>query len=596
MKHNSIVLTWLVTAAMIIAGITGCTKFGNGFLEKPPSVDVTKDTIFSSLDYAQRFLWGAYATLPYGLPTNTDPASGFSLNGDVLESLTDLNQCNLSWASGMSVYYSGQYSAATEDISLSWANGTKYVFTAKGRNWKGIRAGYIFIDNIGTVPGVDPNLAKQLKAEARMIIATQYIDMYRNMGGVPWVNHAYTVTENTDLPRLTSRATLDSIVAVIDKAIPDLPWTVQDPSNWDGRFTKAAAMGLKARVLLFGASPLFNSAAAYLAGEASEKKLVWHGGYDPDMWKKAADAAKDLITNVESKGGYALVKTGNPRKDFQTAYFVRGNGELLLSTRYIYKPTSFFDANYYFYQIAAYYGVGGPTENYVEMFPMANGLPITDPASGYDPQDPLKNRDPRLYETVLVNGDYFMGRTAELWIGGIDRPTADAANCATGFGLRKFLLERDPATSGGAITQWPLLRLAEIYLSYAEAQNEVNNGPDAEAYRCVNIVRNRVGLGDLTPGLSKDQFREAVLTERACEFGYEDVRWYDLIRWKRDFEFTKTLHGLNIQKNGNSYTYSLFNLPPRYWKNTWSPKWYLSAFPPGEINKGYGLIQNPGWQ
>lgn len=593
MKYN----LFFIAIFILSLGFGGCVKFGNDFLEKPPSVDVTKDTIFSNIEYAERFLWGAYKSLPYGMPTDWDSRSGFTMNGDILESLSDLNQSDLTWAAGRTQYYSGAYNAGTEDNALGWGNGTKYNFSQRGKNWKGIRASYLFIQNIGSVPDADANTKKQLAAEARMVIAVHYTDMFRHYGGVPWVTHAYTVNENTNLARLTSHATMDSIVALIDKAIPDLPWTGQDASNWDGRFTKAAAMGLKARVLLFGASPLYNSSTPFLAGEASDAKLTWHGGYDANLWVKAADAAKALITKVESEGGYALVKTGKPRKDFQDAYYKRGNGELLITSRIMYKPNGFFDPNYLAYQIIAWYGVGGPTNNYVEMFPMANGKAITDPASGYDPANPLINRDPRLYETILVDGDYYMGRPAALWVGGIDRPTEDATQAATGFGWRKFGLERTPATSGGAVTEWPYLRLPEIYLSYAEAANEVNNGPTAEAYRCVNIVRQRVGLSDLPSGLSKEQFREAVLVERACEFGYEEVRWFDLIRWKREDVFKKAITGLNIFKDRvtGTKTYVKFDMPARFWKTNFSPKWYLSAFPPSEIDKGYGLIQNPGW-
>ncbi len=571
--------------------ITSCKeiRLGNSFLEKPPSVDVTLDTIFSNLEFAQRFLAGAYTTLPYGLPKNWEDSN---MNLDFLECLTDINQSDLTWSAGRDLYYSGKYTAAEENSNI----GTKYAFVLKKNNWIGIRMSHIFIKNIDRVPGTDEATKKRLKAEARMVIAVHYSDMFRHFGGVPWVDHAYDVNEDTNLPRLTSRATLDSIVALIDRAAPDLPWVVANPGNDDGRFTQAAALGLKARILLFGASPLFNSSEPYLDGQAAQENLVWHGRYDAGLWEKAAAASKELIEKVHANGGYQLVRTGDYRQDFQDAYFARGNGELLISTRIMYKPASFWDANYLFYQSAGYYGTAGPTADYVNLFPMANGLPITDPASGYDPGNPFKDRDPRLYETVLVNGDYFQGRKAELWVGGLDRPTLDATNVATGFGLRKFVLEHDPATSGGATTQWPYLRLAEIYLSYAEALNEINGGPTEEAYRWVNEVRSRVGLSDLRKGLSQKEFREALLTERACEFGYEEVRWFDLIRWKRAEDFTKTLHGLNIHKSGDNLTYTSFDLPVRHWKTSWSPKWYLSAFPPDEINKGYGLIQNPGWE
>lgn len=590
MKH--ILYFWFI--ASILIGTGGCIDYGDDFLEKPPSVDVTKDTIFSKLEYAQRFLWQAYKTLPYGMPT--DWGTGLTMGGDILESITDLNQSDLTWAAGRTTYYNGAYQPSMEN-SAGINRGTKFDINKRRNAWLGIRTSYIFIDNIGSVPDASENIKKQLVAEARMIIALHYTDFFRHYGGVPWVGKAFAVDENTDVKRLTSLATTDSIVAMIDKAIPDLPWQVADPSNWDGRFTKAAAMGLKARVLLFSASPLFNSDTPYLDGTASQEKLTWHGKYDQNMWVKAANAAREMISKVETDGGYSLVKTGNPRKDFLDAYFKRGNGELLITSRIMYKPNGFFDPNYLAYQIIAHYGVGGPTNNYVELFPMANGKSITDPTSGYDPQNPLVNRDPRLYETILVDGDDFQGRKAEMWVGGVDRPTADATNAATGFGWRKFGQDRTDATAGRAVTEWPYLRLPEIYLSLAEAANEVNNGPTAEAYRCVNIVRNRVGLGDLPAGLTKEQFREAVLTERACEFGYEEVRWFDLIRWKRQDIFTKPITGLNILKDTNGKkTYVKYNMPARQWQSKFSPKWYLSAFATNEIDKGYGLIQNPGWE
>jgi len=396
---------------------------------------------------------------------------------------------------------------------------------------------------------------------------------------------------------MTARATVDSIVALIDEAIPDLPWEVDDPSNWDGRFTVAGAMGLKARLLLFAASPLFNDDAPYLDGAASAQNMTWYGGYDATLWNDAMQASEDLLDMVETMGGYGLVNTGNPRQDFQDAYYKRGNAEILISTRVRYQSPGWWNQQYYFYQSAGNYGTACPTKEYIDMFGMADGTPIGETGSGWDASDPWANRDVRLYETALVNGDVYQGRTAELWIGGRERQNANFKGTASGFGLRKFLLERNNASAIGSVVHWPYLRLAEIYLSYAEAANEVNGGPTAEAYVAVNSVRNRAGLNDLPTGLSQDEFREAVLKERALEFGYEEVRWFDIIRWKREDLFTQTLHGVNTTDNGDgSFTYEVFELPPRYWQSEWSPKWYLSAFPPDEINKNYGLVQNPGWE
>jgi len=427
-------IIFIIFAAGIIAASCERLEFGDDFLEKPPGVDVTKDTIFNSLELAERYLWRGYSTLPYGL--NVDwSAKGNKMMMDVLESLTDLSQSYLSWGGANTLYYSGQYTASTENNSSN----TKYHYFRE-ENWDGIRIGWNFIENSEEIPGAEPEYIKQLQAEARMIIAVHYTDLFRHYGGLPWVNKAYKPVEDTYLPRMTARATLDSIVALIDKAIPDLPWVVEDLSNWDGRFTQAAAMGLKSRVLLFGASPLFNASEPFRQGSASDQLMTWYGSYDPTLWNDAAQAAKDLIDKVEAEGGYGLVNSGSPRKDFQDGYYQRGNGEVLISTRFRFRSGGNWDGNYYFYQSAWNYGAGLPTKELVDMYDMSNGLPITDPASGYDENDPWANRDPRLYETVVVNGDSYQGRTAETYIGGRERTNPAGTICATGFGLRKFLL------------------------------------------------------------------------------------------------------------------------------------------------------------
>jgi hypothetical protein len=593
-KHSNI----RTSGALVLIVISGLLlhsceelQFGNDFLEKEPSVDVTADTIFTSLELSERYLWGGYSTLPYGLNTNWS-AKGNKLGMDILESMTDLCQSYLAWGGINELYYTGQYSASVENSNTK----TKYHFLQE-QSWEGVRIGWNFIENAVRIPDGSQSYIDQLKAEAKMIIALHYTDMFRHYGGLPWVDHAYTPTEETNMPRMTARATVDSIVALIDAAIPDLPWEVDDPSNWDGRFTAAGAMGLKARLLLFAASPLFNDDAPYLDGAASDQNMTWYGGYDATLWNAAMQASEELLDMVESQGGYGLVNTGNPRQDFQNAYYRRGNGEILISTRVRYQSPAWWNQEYYFYQSAGNYGTACPTKEYIDMFGMADGTPIDAPGSGWDAENPWANRDVRLYETALVNGDVYQGRTAELWIGGRERQNANFKGTASGFGLRKFLLERNNASAIGSVVHWPYLRLSEIYLSYAEAANEVNGGPTAEAYAAVNRVRSRAGLNDLPAGLSREEFREAVLQERALEFGYEEVRWFDLIRWKQEDLFTQTLHGVNTTDNGNgTFTYEVFELPPRYWQENWSPKWYLSAFPPDEINKNYGLVQNPGWE
>lgn len=591
MKHNIIIL--------IIIGLLsfyGCQEFpiGNDFLAKAPGVDVTKDTIFSDIMYAERYLWGAYACLPYGLVRDWSKDRESLINRGELEELTDICQ-SFSWTGPVGNYYTGSMNAS------SYEGNTKYSITADGA-YDGIRRCWNFIANIDKVPNVDPAYAKLLKAEARILIAFNYAHLYRHYGGVIWLTHAYDVTEVVgQIGRLTAQQTCDSIVAYCDKYGPELPLTLSDPDTWDGRATRYWAMALKARVLLFNASPLFNASESFLAGAASDQKLTWHGKYDANLWKKAADAAHELIVQSETSGDYKLYhKEGNSyRQDFQDAYFLRNNKETLISIRCQYYGHPGYSSLQYAHSVEDYgWGNTDITDDYVRMFPMANGLPITDPLSGYNPANPYINRDPRLYETVLVNGDKYKGRTAEMWSGGQEAPVGSRID-KTGYRLRKFNMDEDAATLTGTLVHFPNLRLPEIYLSYAEATNEFNNGPNDEAYKYVNLVRNRVGLANLPAGLSKEQFREAILTERALEFGSEEVRWFDLIRWKREGDFKKHLHGVKITRSATApytFTYVQWELPARYWMDNWTPKWYLSYFPQNEVNKLYGIVQNPGWE
>ena len=437
--------------------VIGCKDLpiGDNFLEKPPSVSVTGDTIFSKLESAQRYLFSGYEHLYYGIRIPTGDRN--ILNYCLLEALSDLDNSYLGWTGAPGMYYSGVYNSSIEG-SDTWSS--KYPFY-KVHIWLSIRTGYNFLKNIDRVPDADENTKKTMKAEARMIIATTYTDPYRHFGGgLPWLSRAVDVSKEMKFPRLNSLATIDSIIGLIDKAIPDLPWTIADPSNWDGRFTQAGAMGLKARLLLFAASPVFNSGAPYLNGNAAQQKMTWHGKYDANLWKSAADAAKALIDKAEATGNYKLVKTGNPRVDFRNAYTQRNNGEVLISTRMQFRGSTPWGM---MSQILSD-GTSSTNYNYVEMFPMANGLAITAPGSGYLATNPYVNMDPRMYETILTNGDAFQGRTAELWIGGRDRLTAVGMRGISGHQLRKFALDQNAATSMGAITQWPHLRLAEIYL------------------------------------------------------------------------------------------------------------------------------------
>jgi hypothetical protein len=595
---------------------SSCDYIGKDILERPEGTEATLDTIFSSIEYAERVLWYSYASMTSGV-TRSGRSNGVGRSN--LESLTDLAHNYMSWTAAPELYYSGAYNASTASVEnsddpLHW-NSPATVFNYNDlpeksvTHWGAIRNAYIFMDNIDRVPDTDDAHKKRLVAEAKTIIALQYFEMFKNYGGLTWINKVISPEDDFTIERLTAKATVDSITSLLDEAIPDLPWTISEAEigTWAGRFTKAGAMGLKARLLLFAASPLFNSDTPYLDGDASTQFLTWYGAYDNSMWQKAADAAKAVIDAVNSQGGYELNQaTGTNVADYRTAfrdaYFERTSKEVLISVRDLYNAPKRWGGNNY--DVTFNYGDAKPTENYIRMFGTADGTPLTDPTSGWDEfvdpygtegSSPSYNRDPRLYETILVNNDNWAGRKAECYVNGAKkgREVKLAPVHAT---MRKFFPESNYALRPDH--HWPYLRMAEIYISYAEAMNEL--GDQATAYTYLNMIRNRVGLKniqDLKATWTKEELRQEIIDERAREFGYEELRWYDIARWKIESAFTKTLYKPFINKSGSTFTYTYPEITknPRYWKTNFSPKWYLSAFPSFEVNKGYGLIQNPGW-
>lgn len=609
-------------------------KFGDSFLEKAPDTgDMNQDSIFGKAEYARAFLWKTYSYMYYGLATNWNQVDG-KMNTGMFETLSDCWHSHNLWDGINRKYYSGAYRANHEDEG----DDTRFGYT-KENCWQAVRAARIFMENVGRVPDMEEAEKARLTAEAKVIIASRYFDLFRHFGGLPLVKQSYGVEAAYEIPRATAEETVNFIVGLLDEAAAVLPWDLgSDDTNWQGRFTKASAMGLKCKVLLFAASPLFNDKEPYCTEalqEAIEKKQAWYGGYNPEWWNRCLTACKEFFAELQSKGYYRLIQPESATNDgyraaFNKAYFIRENNtELLISTRIIGKYN--WDWWYYWGEWVTFGGYT-PTLEYMEMFPMSDGKPFTedylkDGAQPFFENNDYKrpNRDPRLYETILVNGARFGDHAAELWVGGrdnIDGSRLETGRTATGFSCYKFFKEGKSSLAGNYL-EWPYLRLAEVYLIYAEAL--LQTGDLAGAIEQVNKVRARVGLGDLNacnPDKHLTSDKEAllaeILRERACELGLEDVRFFDMIRYKRADLFQKKLHGLRIYRNdgggdlpwsgtsGNAsefpkkpadFRYEVFTLSntARSWWTNFSPKWYLSAFPPSEVNKEYGLTQNPGW-
>lgn len=640
-----------VLVAMISAlQFLSCTdelKFGNAFLEKAPGGQSTKDTVFNSAKYARQFLTGIYALQYYGLPYhntfNKVPYPNDTYVGK-WDCLTDCWHNHWANAALTMVYYAGSHSA-NYDLHQE-----KFDFL-HSNVWEAVRSAYLLMENIDIVPDLPEDERKQMVAEAKCLIASRYFDAFRHYGGLPIIRSSFTGIETGyDLPRATVEEMVNFMIQLLDEAKDDLPWVYDDPANDTGRWTKAGALGLKCKIWQFAASPLFNDTECYYPGSTS--LAIWYGGYKPELWNKCLEACQEFFTECDKNGYYHLQEaTGTRPEDYRLAYRLgysyQGSPEIIHSTRVTGGVGSKY--NWWAWQNDDIARLNyTPTQEYVEMFPWKDGKPFNwDEAeqngtlknmfwSGLPGTDDLTlTRDPRLYETVIVNGlpkqmDWntanMTGQPYELWVGGTDalqNPATEDGKYASGYANHKFYMGNDYKNR---YALWPYIRLTELYLIYAEAIVQTG-GSYTSAIAWVDKVRQRVGLGGLVEcnpdkNLTSDKevLMNEIFRERVCELGMEDARFFDLIRYKMKDRFELPLHGLRLYRldaNGNRYNnawfgggesgkmdfptnyeyekFPLTNVERYWWKNGFDPKWYLSPFPSSEVNKGYGLEQNPGW-
>ena len=605
----------ILTIALLGAGLVACEslKLGDAGLSKAPETSgATIDTLFATLKDADKVLANAYYYLPYGLVSSFDSKMG----GDFLESITDhfISNKHSDSDGPNNLYYSGGLSAS---LTGSYQGGEAYRFGSE-KDYHVIRYAWLFLENADRIPDADPALLAQKKAEAKMCMAIAYANMLRYVGGVPILDHSITAGEEMNFPRNTFAETVDYIVKLCDEAAPDLPWYVS--ANDDGRLTRAAALGLKLRILCFAASPTFNSDTPF---HPQADEYSCYGNYDPARWQAAKNAADEFMRQLLSGGHYALVQAtaadatkGIQPRDYRLAYrsgyFDRGSTEAIISIRKS-NSGSYHDSHI---KVQGDYGCGGSL-NWVNKFPWADGTPFPEDFDWENPQNwpekpffkrdangdlkvgstlLLETRDPRLYENLCVPGD--------VWKSGTVGPTYDNAKSPNvqdgcpGFLMMKYVLQQDADRSNPP--HWCMMRLAEVLLNAAEAYNEADGGPSDKAYTWVNAVRARVGLPGLPEGLSQEEFRKALILERELEFGFEEVRWFDMVRWGLKDAFTTPLkklipHG-NKQTNADDFTFTTGDaFPSRKWYTDFDTKWYLTPIPSVEINKGYGMTQNPGW-
>ena len=529
--------------SLILISFFGCKK---DLLNQPPKDKLTDASVWSDLKLATLFLNEAYNGVP----------SGFERGFYLLSTATDEAETGYPWAysqnwnrGDFSPSDAPRFSAPWEGTPTPWAN--SYLF---------IRRVNVFLEKIDAVPG-DDAVKKVLKGEALFLRALFYHELLKLYGGVPIIDKPQSL-ENIEgllVKRNTAEECNTFIVADLDAAIAILPEKRSGVD--DGRASKSAALALKGRQLLY-----------------------------TEKWTESAEASR-LAMAIP---GYTLFP--NYEEMFWAAN--NNNSEVYFSKQYLTNLET--HPSHAFNSLYTMNGWGGtqPTQNLVDEYEMTDGLSYN-ASPLYNPNTPYKNRDPRFDASILFDGAIWNGRAIELKLGGKEgMGTANDAT-KTGYNLRKFM---DPSIVNADVwngyNNWIVIRLGEVLLNYAEAQNEAV-GPDATVYNAINAVRNRpsVNMPPIPAGLSKIDMRNRIRHERGIELAFEEHRFFDLRRWKgldgkylAESILSAPVYGMKISTDRTTYTRF------KHEDRVYLPKHKLLPVPQSEIDKDKNLVQNPGWQ
>ena len=536
-----------------------------------------------------------------------DRAGGFisTIYADLDSDFGNYGGAMLSSATDESVYsHSGNAIESFFDGSWSASNANGSLWTTC---YHGIAYCNLFLDEFTGLTFDDYKLDKNYEAEmyqynnyqweARWARAYFYFLLVRQYGGVPLITSNMSADEANAQPRATAEEIFkfidDECVAIKDtitKDYGDLGNLAMSPAN-NGRANNLAVLALRARAALYHASPLFNP------------------NNDTELWRKAAETNKAVIDSCTARGmslgDYATLFNGE--ESWKNAAATR---EIIFGRR---MPTANNTIETYNFPVGmSGEGAGGqggncPTQNLVDAYEMTNGKLISDPESGYDPQNPYQGRDKRLAMTVARNGDTWPNANTiplETFVGGVHGlPTTYATT--TGYYLRKYVNAsvKIAASGSSAATTvnhvWVTFRLAEFYLNYAEAMFNLSgsgysaaNGFTMTPEYAINVVRKRAGQPNLPAGLSSTDFKSRYENERFVELAFEGHRFFDVRRWKEAEKYFKTIRGMQITKNSDdTFTYTPVTVQSRQWND----KMYLFPIPQNELLKAGNLTQNPGW-
>jgi len=587
-KHKIYWRNLLATAVTATCFITACKK---DFLDQKSLSAIDEAAVFQDSTRSLGMINNLYSNVGISFNPRRFNNTGLDAACDESEPISD-----------PTIY---TYKISSGGINAS--NADKGLWTT---TFQMVRAANIFLKNKDSIP-VTNATRDYWTGQVRFFRAWYLFTLLKHYGGIPLIgDQIFADNEKIDVPRSSFEACIKYLTDEFDAAAATLPPSYRSGDANQLRITKGSALAAKARMLLYAASPLFNSGPR----ADDPEHLLTFPGADPERWKQASDAAKAVINlgvyslyTASSTPLYTLFLQNTPQPEHVIAYWqpaITSNNFYIEASA---NPTSRGGMNGW--QGVKYF----PTQELVDEFEMINGLRITDPASGYPGigNNMYKNRDPRLTYTVNYNGSIrslgsFGDQPVNTYTGVIPSGNAAATSASldgiytpTGTLTGYFRYKMCNGAVGELYRPWVVMRYAEVLLNAAEATNEYF-GPTTEVYDWLKMIRSRAGITPGTNGLyglkaamTKDEMREVIRHERRVELAFEEHRFWDVRRWKiaPQTENAET-HGMEITRAANG-TFSYRVIVIR--KHVFTDAMYFWPIPQSELTKSPALVQNPGY-
>ena len=646
MKYN---IVKLFCALGLIYGFASCTDY----LDKTPDSNVSSDQAFKNFTNFQGYVEEMYNCIPS--KESNYWCTTFNWGEDEIMN-TGLGDSHVTAHFDLGDYrhwYGDQQSFLhTDDLNPTKTD--KYSHSLE-HAWYCIRKCNLGLANLDKMTDCTQEEKNIIKGQLLFFRAWWHEEMIAFFGGMPYVDTVLDGSQALTLPRLTYQECAKKCAEDF-RAAADLL-----PNDWDKtavgkktlgknelRITKVCALGYMGKVLLWAASPLNN-----LRAEVGASKNGDTYKYNVELAAQAADALGEALAQVNSgKTPYALaeykysniydhVAKDGSKSNFSEIFYTTGKNwkqpgstEAILRGPYIGENSS----NWNFTKL---WGpklngivehdalIHQPTANYVNYYGMANGLPLDDPDSGFDPKHPFKNRDPRFYHDIVFDGfkyinftiakeaDDYQFKYIQMYTGSNLRSSA-SQGCRTGYYCQKLVPHQANKYDGmynwgGALQcDLPYMRLADLYLMYAEAgaavqgANYKSSKLDLTAVDAINVLRNRVDAGHVADKFVADQkkFMDEVRRERAVELAFEGFRWNDLQRWLLLTEYPYNIKTSQEFKRVGNYDFTK-NDPrdaevtgwsqKRIVTRDFSEKHYLLPLKESDVYLYPEFGQNPGW-